>query len=65
MPVCAQCGTENPDIAKLCLACGSALAAALPAQEFRKLVTIVSDLKDSIHIRISSWLSARTPRSSS
>ncbi len=48
MPVCAQCGTDNPEIAKFCLACGSALAAAPPRQEFRKIVTIVfSDLKGS------------------
>ena len=48
VPVCAQCGTDNPDIAKFCLACGSALAAAPPPQEFRKIVTIVfSDLKGS------------------
>ena len=48
MPVCSQCGTENPDVAKFCLACGSPLAAAAPPQEFRKVVTIVfSDLKGS------------------
>jgi class 3 adenylate cyclase len=48
MPVCAQCGTDNPDIAKFCLACGAPLAAAAPAQEVRKVVTIVfSDLKGS------------------
>ena len=48
MPVCAQCGTENPDVAKFCLSCGSPLAAAAPPQEFRKVVTIVfSDLKGS------------------
>jgi class 3 adenylate cyclase/tetratricopeptide (TPR) repeat protein len=48
VPVCAQCGTENPDVAKFCLACGSQLAVAPPAQEFRKIVTIVfSDLKGS------------------
>jgi len=48
VPVCAQCGTENPDIAKFCLACGSALAAASPVHEYRKTVTIVfSDLKGS------------------
>jgi class 3 adenylate cyclase/tetratricopeptide (TPR) repeat protein len=48
MPVCAQCGTENPVVAKFCLACGSALEAAPPPQEFRKVVTIVfSDLKGS------------------
>jgi class 3 adenylate cyclase/tetratricopeptide (TPR) repeat protein len=48
MPVCAQCGTENPEIAKFCLACGAALETAPPPQEFRKIVTIVfSDLKGS------------------
>ena len=48
MPICAQCGTDNPDIAKFCLACGAQLAAAAPAQEVRKVVTIVfSDLKGS------------------
>jgi class 3 adenylate cyclase/tetratricopeptide (TPR) repeat protein len=48
VPFCSQCGTENPDVAKFCLACGSPLAAAPPAQEFRKIVTIVfSDLKGS------------------
>jgi class 3 adenylate cyclase/tetratricopeptide (TPR) repeat protein len=49
MPVCAQCATENPEIAKFCLACGSPLAAEpAPRQEVRKVVTIVfSDLKGS------------------
>jgi predicted ATPase/class 3 adenylate cyclase len=48
MPVCAQCDTDNPEIAKFCLACGAPLAAAPPPQEFRKTVTIVfSDLKGS------------------
>jgi class 3 adenylate cyclase/tetratricopeptide (TPR) repeat protein len=48
MPFCGQCGTENPDVAKFCLACGSPLATAPPPQEFRKVVTIVfSDLKGS------------------
>jgi class 3 adenylate cyclase/tetratricopeptide (TPR) repeat protein len=48
VPVCAQCGTDNPEIAKFCLACGSQLEAAPPPQEFRKIVTIVfSDLKGS------------------
>ncbi len=48
MPVCGQCGTENPEIAKFCLACGSALEVAAPAQEVRKVVTVVfSDLKGS------------------
>jgi len=48
MPVCSQCGADNPDVAKFCLACGSPLKAAPPPQEFRKVVTIVfSDLKGS------------------
>jgi len=48
VPVCPQCATDNPDIAKFCLACGSPLAEAPPPQEFRKIVTIVfSDLKGS------------------
>jgi class 3 adenylate cyclase/tetratricopeptide (TPR) repeat protein len=48
MPVCGSCGTENPDIARFCLACGSPLQAAAPAHEVRKIVTIVfSDLKGS------------------
>jgi class 3 adenylate cyclase/tetratricopeptide (TPR) repeat protein len=48
MPTCGQCGTDNPDIAKFCLACGAPLAAAPPAHEYRKVVTIVfSDLKGS------------------
>ena len=41
MPVCAQCGQENPDIAKFCLACGASLAAPEPRAEERKLVTVL------------------------
>jgi class 3 adenylate cyclase/tetratricopeptide (TPR) repeat protein/CheY-like chemotaxis protein len=43
MPVCAQCGQDNPDVAKFCLACGSPLAAAEPAvtAEERKLITAI------------------------
>jgi class 3 adenylate cyclase/tetratricopeptide (TPR) repeat protein len=38
--VCPQCGQENPEIAKFCLACGAALAAPEPApEEERKVVT--------------------------
>ena len=48
MPFCSQCGTDNPDVAKFCFACGSPLVSAPPPQEFRKIVTIVfSDLKGS------------------
>jgi class 3 adenylate cyclase/tetratricopeptide (TPR) repeat protein len=43
MPVCAQCGQDNPDVARFCLACGSPLATAEPVTpaEERKLVTAV------------------------
>jgi class 3 adenylate cyclase/tetratricopeptide (TPR) repeat protein/CheY-like chemotaxis protein len=43
MPVCAQCGQDNPEVAKFCLACGSPLAAAEPAviAEERKLITAI------------------------
>jgi class 3 adenylate cyclase/tetratricopeptide (TPR) repeat protein len=48
VPFCSQCGTSNPDVAKFCFACGSALVTTPPPQEFRKTVTIVfSDLKGS------------------
>jgi class 3 adenylate cyclase/tetratricopeptide (TPR) repeat protein len=43
MPVCAQCGQDNPEVAKFCLACGSPLEAAEPSSvaEERKLITAV------------------------
>jgi len=41
MPACPQCGEENPERARFCLACGSALAAAEPAREERKRVTVL------------------------
>jgi class 3 adenylate cyclase/tetratricopeptide (TPR) repeat protein len=48
MKTCGSCGTENPEIARFCLACGSQLAEAPAPQETRKVVTIVfSDLKGS------------------
>ena len=40
MPLCANCGQDNPDIAKFCLACGAVLAEPEPPPgEERKLVT--------------------------
>jgi class 3 adenylate cyclase/tetratricopeptide (TPR) repeat protein len=40
VPTCANCGQENPDIAKFCLACATPLAqTAHPAREERKVVT--------------------------
>ena len=48
MPFCPHCGTENPDVAKFCFSCGSALVAAAPPREVRKVVSIVfSDLQGS------------------
>jgi hypothetical protein len=45
MSVCRRCSTENHDIARFCLACGSPRATATPPQEVRKVVTVVfSDL---------------------
>src|SRR5439155_1687840 len=32
MPFCVNCGQENPDVAKFCLACGSPMAAATRPQ---------------------------------
>ncbi len=39
MPICAQCGADNPEHARFCLACATPLAG--PAAERRKLVTAV------------------------
>ncbi len=41
MLTCPSCGQENPDVAKFCLACGTALAAPEPLLEERKLVTVL------------------------
>src|SRR6476646_4744732 len=40
MVVCRVCATENPDVARFCLACGAALSAE-PAREERKVVTVL------------------------
>ena len=46
--VCPNCGEENPSKFRLCGYCGASLAAELPPQELRKVVTILfSDLKGS------------------
>src|SRR6266550_3558186 len=50
MPVCAQCGQDNPDVAKFCLACGSPLEAAeppAPAEERKVITAIFVDLVGS------------------
>ena len=41
MPACPQCGEDNPERARFCLACGAALVAAEPAREERKRVTVL------------------------
>jgi len=39
--VCRSCGQENPDGARFCNACATPLAAAAPAREQRKTVTVL------------------------
>ena len=41
MPTCANCGVENPEIARFCLACGSPLAEPEEPSEERKVITAV------------------------
>src|SRR5438128_7885777 len=42
MPVCLQCGEENPDRAKFCLSCGAELAEkSRRGTEERKVVSIL------------------------
>jgi predicted ATPase/class 3 adenylate cyclase len=41
MRTCANCGQENPEVARFCLACGSDLAANPEAREERKVVTVL------------------------
>jgi zinc-ribbon domain len=42
VPVCVQCGQENPDVAKFCLACGAPiLVAEAPAAVAEELITAV------------------------
>src|SRR3954454_24147925 len=40
MLVCPVCATENPDVARFCLACGAALSSE-PSREERKIVTVL------------------------
>jgi class 3 adenylate cyclase len=48
---CPNCGEENPDKFRLCGFCGTALVAAAPAQELRKVVSILfCDLKGSTNL---------------
>ncbi|MGZ8706035.1 MAG: AAA family ATPase [Gaiellaceae bacterium] len=48
MPFCANCGQDNPDPARFCLACGTPFAPPAPPTEERKLVTVLfSDIVGS------------------
>jgi class 3 adenylate cyclase/tetratricopeptide (TPR) repeat protein len=38
---CANCGQENPDVARFCLACGTPLVESGAAREERKVVTVL------------------------
>jgi class 3 adenylate cyclase len=39
--VCSNCGQENPDVARFCLACGQPLAAAEASRDERRIVSVV------------------------
>src|SRR5438093_2047374 len=41
MTACANCGQENPDVARFCLACGASLLDSGVAREERKIVTVL------------------------
>jgi class 3 adenylate cyclase/tetratricopeptide (TPR) repeat protein len=41
VPACANCGQENPDVARFCLACGAPLVDSGVAREERKVVTVL------------------------
>jgi class 3 adenylate cyclase/tetratricopeptide (TPR) repeat protein len=48
MTACLQCGEENPDRARFCLACGAQLDEGRSSGEVRKTVTVLfADVKDS------------------
>src|SRR5512133_1231893 len=41
MIYCGNCGQENPDVARFCLACGTALSTEPAGQDERRIVSIV------------------------
>ncbi|MFY9586113.1 MAG: adenylate/guanylate cyclase domain-containing protein [Actinomycetota bacterium] len=41
VPLCPNCNEDNPDRAKFCLSCGTALSSAPAAREVRKTVTVL------------------------
>ena len=44
MPTCPNCGQDNPEIARFCLACGTALATQTPREERRVISVVFVDL---------------------
>ena len=51
MQTCAQCGTENPDVARFCLGCGRPLHTPVTRRESRKVVTMLfSDVAGSTRL---------------
>jgi class 3 adenylate cyclase len=51
VPTCVECGRENPDEARFCLACGARLEEAPALRELRKTVTVLfSDVTGSTAI---------------
>jgi class 3 adenylate cyclase len=47
VPVCANCGEENPDRARFCLACGAELGAPPPEQFTATVTLLFSDIVGS------------------
>ena len=47
MPTCASCGEENPDRARFCLGCGTALAVESPREVLRTVTVLFCDLVGS------------------
>src|SRR5262249_32509581 len=41
MPICPNCGQDNPEIARFCLACASPLAPVPGLREERKTITVL------------------------
>ena len=41
MPLCTACGTDNPEVARFCLACGAPIVASAPPEQERRPVTAV------------------------
>jgi class 3 adenylate cyclase len=44
MPACPNCGQDNPEIARFCLACGTPLATQTPREERRVISVVFVDL---------------------